>query len=106
MVLLWRQVYSSLESQMSYSMKIVAAAINERGKVWTGRRHHEIIREIVDTRGRAEGAVYGEQGFLADDGRFVGREEAAKIAFEAGQIQVFKNILYSEDVFQTESDES
>ena len=80
-------------------MKIVAAAINERGKVWKGHRHHEIIRAIVVARGPAEGSVYGEQGFLVDDGRFVGREEAAKIAFEAGQIPEPKSYLFSEDVF-------
>jgi hypothetical protein len=84
---------------LTRSMKIIAAAINERGKVWKGHRHHEIIRAIVIARGPAEGAVYGEQGFLADDGRFVGREEAAKIAFEAGQIPEPKGWLFSEDVF-------
>lgn len=80
-------------------MKIVAAAIKERGNVWTGRRHHEIIRAIVAARGRAEGPVYGEQGFVVDDGRFVGREEAAKIAYDAGQILEPKGWLFSEDVF-------
>ncbi len=83
-------------------MKIVAAAINERGKVWTGRRHHEIIQAIVAARGRAEGPVYGEQGFLADNGRFVSREEAAKIAFEAGQIPGKLTWLFSEDIFKND----
>ena len=83
-------------------MKIIAAAINERGKIWTGRRHHEIIRAIVEARGRAEGPVYGEQGFLVDDGRFVGREEAAQIAFDAGQIPALICRLFSENVFKSE----
>jgi len=83
-------------------MKIIAAAINERGKIWTGRRHHLIIRAIIIARGAAEGAVYGDQGFLVDDGRFVSREEAAKIAFEAGQIPARIPQLFSEDVFKGE----
>lgn len=93
-------------SDKSYTMKIIAAAIRERGSIFTGRRHHEIIRAIVDGRGREEGPVYGEQGFLVDDGRFVGRNEAAKIAHEAGQILEPKESLFSEDVFENEVDES
>lgn len=81
-------------------MKIAAAAILERGRVWTGTRHHLIIRDIVEARGKEEGYVSGEQGFVTDDGRFVEREEAAKIAFEAGQIPEPKKYLFSEDVFK------
>lgn len=80
-------------------MKIAAAAILERGQVWTGMRHHLIMRDIVKARGEAEGYVGGEQGFVTDDGRFVGREEAAAIAFAAGQIPEPKKCLFSEDVF-------
>ncbi len=86
-------------------MKIVAAAINEQGKVWTGRRHHQIILAIVVARGPSKGAVYGEQGFLVDDGRFVSREEAAKIAFEAGQIPAQVHQLFSEDIFKDDETE-
>ena len=39
------------------------------------------------------------QGFLTNKNRFVEREEAAQIAFEAGQITQHKIVLYSEDLY-------
>lgn len=39
------------------------------------------------------------QGFLTDKGRFVGREEAAEIAFKAGQIDEQPSILFSEHMW-------
>lgn len=39
------------------------------------------------------------QGFLTNTNRFVDREEAAKIAFEAKQIEEPKQTLYSEDLY-------
>jgi hypothetical protein len=39
------------------------------------------------------------QGFLTNTDRFVEREEAAQIAFEAGQIKQHKIVLYSEDLY-------
>jgi hypothetical protein len=81
-------------------MKIIAAAILERGRVWTGIRHHLIIRDIVAELGQGAAPILGEQGFVTDDGRFVEREEAAKIAFDAGQIGQPKKYLFSEDVFK------
>jgi hypothetical protein len=83
-------------------MKITAAAILERGRVWTGLRHHEIIRDIVAELGLEAAPILGEQGFVTDDGRFVEREEAAKIAFAAGQIPGPKKVLFSEDIFKRE----
>lgn len=79
-------------------MKIVEAAILEGGRVWTGKRHHLIIRAIVADLGVDVIPVTGEQGFVTDDGRFVGREEAAKIAFDAGQVTERKEYLFSEDL--------
>ena len=40
-----------------------------------------------------------DQGFYTSKGRFVNREEAAKIAFEAGQIDEQKKTLFSEDLY-------
>lgn len=39
------------------------------------------------------------QGFLTTQNRFVDREEAAKIAYSAGQIASPKTKLYSEDLY-------
>ena len=39
------------------------------------------------------------QGFYTSKGRFVGREEAAKIAYAAGQISSPTNRLFSEDLY-------
>ena len=45
------------------------------------------------------------QGFMTSLGRFVNREEAAKIALECGQIEKlnYGNSLYSEDIFPEQS---
>jgi len=77
-------------------MIITAAAILHQGRIWTGRRHHEILRAIADST--QDWPILSEQGFVAEDGRFVGREEAAQLAFEAGQIPEPKKMLFSEDI--------
>jgi hypothetical protein len=66
----------------------------------------------VDRPGRHDRAIHAccallnlktigahEQGFVTTDGRFVGREEAARLAFERGQIKEPKATLFSEDVW-------
>ena len=40
-----------------------------------------------------------EQGFLTNKNRFVSREEAEQIAFDAGQIKEKTGKLYSEDLY-------
>lgn len=39
------------------------------------------------------------QGFMTSKGRFVGRKEAAKIAFDAGQLVEETTYLFSEDLY-------
>jgi hypothetical protein len=73
---------------------IKAAAIIINGKICTGRRHWEIIRDNPTT----EYITQDVQGFITDTGEFVGREEAAEIAFECGQIKEPKKVLFSEDI--------
>ena len=75
---------------------ILAAAIRKRktDEVFTGRRHHEIINNA------GLGFFQGdEQGFVTVEGKFVSREEAAKIAFECKQIPYLKATLFSEDLW-------
>lgn len=82
---------------------IVAAAIMHRGKLYTlppPFRHHDIIRVIYERTGRP---ADGDQGFVTDAGRFVGREQAWRIANEAGQeiaaIACAPGILFSEHLW-------
>ncbi len=56
-------------------------------KVWTGRRHGNCINLIVaETGTRPIGQPDFIQGFVTDDGRFVDRKEAWKIALANNQI--------------------
>lgn len=71
----------------------------DRGVVMCGLGHVHIIHQHVKLMGKrqAEMGDY-EQGFLTSKNRFLSRDEAGKLAFEAGQIDVIKT-LYSEDLF-------
>ena len=99
------------------SEQILASAIQFEGKVWTvprPGRHHDVIRHIIDSTPGLQ-TVGGRQGFIAgqggDQGRFVDRREARKIAEAAGQLIAGRrdndgvpyvaqdDQLYSEDVW-------
>lgn len=77
----------------------------ESGFVICGRRHHNCISIFA----KMVGFPYDEkglklmnteeQGFLTNTDRFVSREEAAKIAFESGQIKKETTRLFSEDLY-------
>ena len=77
----------------------------DRGLVVVGHRHPDIIRTVYNLRGlrtvefgpNAVGAH--EQGFVTNTNRFVGREEAAQIAYAAGQISEPTTQLFSEDLY-------
>lgn len=75
--------------------RIKLAAVRYNGKVYTGKAHDLIKQEIASAAGRP---VWGEQGFITDKDRFVNREEAAEIAFAAGQTVKREEILFSEDI--------
>ena len=59
-----------------------------------GWRHADIIYKYMDAIDQSDLG-----GFCTSKGRYVGREEAAKIALECGQINEEKRILYSEDIY-------
>lgn len=68
--------------------KIAAAAIRFEGVLYSlppPHRHHHIIRLIVDTTG-VKSIMHEEQGFIDDQGNFLDRETAMKVAQAAGQI--------------------
>lgn len=68
---------------------------NDICNIELGYRHHDIYRRFNEEVSSNMTA----QGFYTSYGRFVGREEAAKIAFAAGQIKEMKKQLFSEDLY-------
>ena len=90
-------------TQETSDERIVAAAIMQRGKLYTlpaPARHPDIIRVIYAETGRP---VNGDQGFVTNTGRFVGRKQAWRIANEAGQkiapIACAPGLLFSEHLW-------
>jgi hypothetical protein len=79
---------------------IVESAIRQDGKVYTGRRHPNIIHHMVQDCNITP-PVRGEQGFVDDNGTFLDRKEAAQHAIDCGQIAALKwpPNLYSEDLY-------
>lgn len=74
---------------------IVNAAIQKDGKTYIGKRHNLILNETLPF-GYLKGGI---QGFVTVTGRFVDRKEAAKIAYDCGQIDIQKKELFSEDLW-------
>jgi len=74
----------------------VAAAILHNGRIWTGRRHAELISQIIQEY-PDDHVYHDEQGFWTDDDRFVMRTAAAAIAVRYGQLpKDFNKTLLSE----------
>lgn len=82
-------------------MKIVASAIRYNGVIYTGRRHHNIIYDMVHKYLIRKPTIDNEQGFVLEDGTYVDRIEGARIAIESGQIEKLQwpPNLYSEDLW-------
>ncbi len=79
-------------------MKIASAAILENGKVFVGKNHASIVHAIFEETHKR---VRGKQWFVTEDGKFVTREEAAKIALASKQIthlSFHSKELFSEDL--------
>lgn len=82
--------------------RIVAAAIQQDGVVYTGPHHHQIIRYMVALPLGIK-TVKGVQGFITSANRFVGREEAVGVAAKAGQIEHLSELphgLFSEQLWE------
>ena len=82
---------------------VVEAAIRVRGEVWhlpPPVRHCHLIRAWAEAhQQRFPPPPEGEQGFVVSTGQFVGRAEAAELAYLAGQIDRRKPTLFSEDLW-------
>lgn len=78
--------------------EIVCSAIKlENGHIYRGLRHHNCIMKAHEAG--EQKPLDTNQGFWTSDARYVSREEAAVIAYEAGQIKEPKETLYSEDLW-------
>ena len=80
----------------SVQERIVEAAIQQNGQVYTGHKHYMIMQKIYKETGEM---ITGVEGFVTSTGRFVTRAEAARIAFKAGQIKLPKTELNSDDLY-------
>jgi hypothetical protein len=73
------------------------------GRIFTGPRHHHIIHYVRKRRlATRYDLARATQGFVTGNGRFVDREEGARIALAAGQIQRLKfhsTDMFSEDLY-------
>ncbi len=71
-----------------------------KGVVLCGWRHSNCLYQMIAITGLTD-YLAGEsiEGFLTNKNRFVVREEAAKIAFEADQTDELLITLYSEDLY-------
>lgn len=84
---------------------IVSAALLVDGEIWTlpsPTRHHTLLQAWASAHykdGQNGRIGSHEQGFVTSWGRFVARDEAARIAHAAGQIPEPKASLFSEDVW-------
>ena len=80
---------------------IVAAAINHEDKIYIGKRHCFIIRDIIKST-RNPYNKKSIQGFVDDKGNFLNRKDAADHALACGQIAKLKystRDLFSEDLW-------
>jgi hypothetical protein len=97
----------SLQADTMPDERIIAAAVRA-GNVTLSMpppaRHHDIVNTLCGTLGMPEMTRYAhpqDQGFLTDQGRFVGRKEAFGIATVAGQLKKPSSMreLYTEDLW-------
>ena len=72
----------------------------KNGWVIAGRRHHNCYCCLFSIKpDYRKNSVNIDDGFITSDDRFVNRKEAAKIAYEAGQIKDEAKCLVSEDLY-------
>lgn len=75
-----------------------AAVMADNGWIFIGKNHGDCFHKLQGVGLKAFHKAEG-QGFVTSKGRFVFRDKAGKIAFEAGQIDKETNLLFSEDMW-------
>lgn len=85
---------------------IIAAAIKHKGKIYTGKRHSEIISQIIkedcQVKNKETRITSKQQGFVTDTGWFLNRTTAYGYAYVRGQVKgKYKQNkqLFSEDLW-------
>jgi hypothetical protein len=79
---------------------IVEAAVEYNGKIYTGKRHAEIMEQIRQEHGTTDLKITQEQqGFMTNRGHFVNRYQAGAIACQAGQTKTRHDSLLSEHLW-------
>lgn len=100
----WPEKWEQAETQMKELEIIVHAAIRSNsGMIILGKSHANCfytLRNIGDDYSKKA----DDQGFMTSKGRYVQRDEAAKIAFNANQIEKPTPYLFSEDLWSSERD--
>ena len=100
---IWHNGWPYVPQPRSIDEAIIAAAVIFDEEVWhlpAPARHHHVLWAIDQVHpGRAIEAHV--QGFLTNTGRFVEREQAARIASMAGQVEKLSAPphLFSEDLW-------
>lgn len=71
------------------------------GFVICGRRHHNCFATVaaINNVPLSKDVYKSVQGFMTNTDRFVNREEAAKIAYNAKQISEERDMLFSEHLY-------
>jgi hypothetical protein len=78
---------------------IKSAAIRIKDKVYTGPKHYDILRKRDENCNLIITDIDNlEYGFVTHEDKFVDRAEAAKIAYECGQIKEKIYSLQSKDI--------
>jgi hypothetical protein len=98
---IWYKKIKAVPSEFSIHEKTIVSNISE-GVVICGHRHYNCILTLIYLSGystKTKDCGEYEQGFLTSNNRFIGRKEAAQIAFAAGQTKELKETLFSEDVW-------
>lgn len=71
----------------------------QSGIVVCGRRHHNVFATLTALNIDRLNIGRAVQGFMTSENRFVGREEAAVIAYQSGQISKQVDSLISEELY-------
>ena len=82
---------------------ITHVAVRFRGRTYSlprPNRHHNVIKEIVDTTGATYVDSKGEdQGFLDSDGLYLTRQEAFMVAQASGQLRQSRLGAWSNSIY-------
>lgn len=67
-------------------------------QVFLGKQHADCFHQAANIKARTSSKA-ADQGFLTSKGKYVDREQAAKIAVKAGQVAQGTKVLCSEDLW-------